>query len=212
MQSLLQRTLKKMLDSRIRPLIDPPLNAAARLLAKTGTSPNTVTIAGFCIGLGAFAALFFQLYAAAALLIAVNRIFDGLDGALARAEKRVSDLGGFLDIVTDFIFYAGIVFFFAAGQPETALAAAFLIFSFTGSGVSFLSYAIIAAKRGVVSEKQGKKSFFYVAGLAEGTETVAALLLICLLPQYFTVIALVFGTACWLTALGRVYQAFRDFS
>lgn len=200
-----------MFDARIRPVIDPALNAVARQLAKTGISPNAVTLTGFGIGLAAFAALFFQNYLLAAALIALNRISDGLDGALARAEKRVSDLGGFLDIVTDFVFYAGIVFFFTLGQPETALAGGFLIFSFIGSGVSFLGYAIIAAGRGITSEKQGKKSFFYVAGLAEGTETVAALLLICLVPQYFTVIALVFGTACWLTAAGRVLQAFRDF-
>jgi phosphatidylglycerophosphate synthase len=199
-----------MLDSRIRPLIDPPLNAAARQLAKTGMSPNALTFTGFCFGLCAFAALAVQAYPAAALLVAVNRIFDGLDGAVARAENRVSDLGGFLDIVTDFIFYAGIVFFFAVGQPETALAAAFLIFSFIGSGVSFLGYAVIAAKRGITTEKQGRKSFFYIGGLMEGTETVIALLLICLLPQYFTAIAILFGTACWLTALGRVLQAFRD--
>lgn len=200
-----------MFDAHIRPLIDPPLNTAARQLAKTGLSPNTVTLAGFCIGLGAFAALYFQTYPLAAALIALNRIFDGLDGALARQSGRVSDLGGFLDIVTDFIFYAGTVFFFAAGQPETALAAAFLIFSFTGSGASFLGYAVIAAKRGATSEKQGKKSFFYVAGLAEGTETVFVLLLICFLPQYFSLIAVLFGILCWLTALGRIFQAFRDF-
>ncbi|TNE29922.1 MAG: CDP-alcohol phosphatidyltransferase family protein [Alphaproteobacteria bacterium] len=199
-----------MLDARIRPLIDPPLNAAARQLAKTGISPNALTLAGFCFGLGAFAALAFQSYTIAALLVAINRVFDGLDGAVARTENRVSDLGGFLDIVTDFIFYAGIVFFFAVGQPETALAAAFLIFSFIGSGVSFLSYAIIAAKRSITTEKQGQKSFFYIGGLMEGTETVIALLLICLLPQYFSVIAIIFGTGCWLTTLGRLLQAFRD--
>jgi len=200
-----------MLDSRIRPLIDPALNSAARQLAKTGISPNALTLTGFFFGLCAFAALFLQFYLTAALLVAINRIFDGLDGAVARTENRVSDLGGFLDIVMDFIFYAGIVFFFAAGQPETALAAAFLIFSFIGSGVSFLSYAIIAAKRGETSEKQGKKSFFYIGGLAEGAETIAVLLLICLLPQYFTAIAFAFGAICWLTALGRILQAFRDF-
>lgn len=199
-----------MLDSFIRPLIDPPLNTIARQLAKTGVSPNMLTLTGFCFGLAAFAALALQAYPAAALLVAVNRIFDGLDGAVARVEKRVSDFGGFLDIVTDFIFYAGVVFFFAVGQPETALAAAFLIFSFIGSGVSFLSYAIIAAKRGITTEKQGRKSFFYISGFMEGTETVAALLLICLLPQYFTITAFIFGTACWLTALGRILQAFRD--
>ncbi|MEC7048815.1 MAG: hypothetical protein VXX06_01805, partial [Pseudomonadota bacterium] len=76
-----------------------------------------------------------------------------------------TDLGGFLDITMDFLVYSAIPFAFALKDPGNALAAAFLIFSFVGTGSSFLAYAIIAQKRGISTETRGKKSFFHLGGL-----------------------------------------------
>ena len=45
----------------------------------------------------------------------------------------------------------------------------------------------------------------------EGTESIAALILICLIPDYFSWIAFIFGGLCWFTTLGRTTQAVRDF-
>ena len=199
-----------MLDSYLRPLIDPPLNVIARTLVKTGITANMLTAIGFSLSLCAFAALAFQAYAIAILFIVLSRLMDGLDGPVAR-QSQATDLGGYLDIVSDFIFYSGAVFFFAVGRPETALAAAFLIFSFMGTASSFLAYAIVAAKRGINHERQGKKSFFYAAGIAEGTESIFVLILICLIPSYFSWIACIFGGLCWMTTAGRARLAIRDF-
>ena len=199
-----------MLDGYVRPWIDPPLNRLAAGIARRGISANAVTIAGFGVGLAAMAAITWQQYTAGLVLIALNRLMDGLDGAVAR-QTRTTDLGGFLDIVVDFIFYSGVVFAFALAEPERALAAAFLIFSYIGTGSSFLAYAIVAAKRGVNTEQQGKKAFYYMKGITEGTETILAMVLMCLLPGLFTEIAIAFGCLCWLTTAGRVGQGFRDF-
>ena len=199
-----------MLDSHVRPLIDPPLNAVARILAKTGASANMLTAIGFGFSLCAFAALVFQAYGTAILFIALSRLMDGLDGPLAR-QSQATDRGGYFDIVSDFIFYSGIVFFFAVGRPDMALPAAFLIFSFVGTGSSFLTYAIFATKRGINHDRQGRKAFFYLGGLTEGTESIAALALVCLFPDYFFWTAYIFGGLCWLTTLGRTAQAIRDF-
>lgn len=199
-----------MFDRHIRPLIDPALNAAAQALVKKGVRANTVTFIGFLFALSAFTALAFQLYALAIAFIVLSRLMDGLDGPLAR-QSHATDLGGFLDIVSDFIFYSGTVFFFAVGKPDMALPAAFLIFSFVGTGSSFLTYAIFAAKRGIDNNSQGKKSFFYLGGLTEGSESIFVLLLVCLIPSYFPWIAYIFGAMCWLTTLGRTMQAMKDF-
>src|SRR5262245_40879495 len=137
---------------------------------------------------------------------------DGLDGAVAR-RRGPTDLGGYLDIVLDFFFYAGVPFFFAVGRPEEALPAAFLAFSFVGTGGSFLAFAAIAAKRGLISQVRGRKSIYYLGGLTEGTETIALFLLICLVPAYFSWLAWGFGGLCWVTTASRVVaavDAFRD--
>ena len=201
-----------MFDSKIRSYIDPPLNAAGKRLAAKGITANMVTAAGFVSTLCAFACLYMQAYGGALFFVCLSRLMDGLDGSLARhSESGASDDGAFLDIVTDMIFYGGVVFFFAAGQPQTAMAAAFLIFSFMGSASSFLAYGIIAAKRDMQHDRQGKKSFYYAAGLCEGSETIFFFVLMCLLPAWFSVLAILFGLLCWITAAGRVALAMKNF-
>ena len=199
-----------MLDSKIRPLIDPPLNAAARRLAALGFSPNAVTWAGFVVGLGAIPALASEAYLLALGLIALRSLADGLDGAIARAG-HTTDYGGFLDIVLDFVFYAGVVFGMALAQPENAVYAAFLIWTFMGTASSFLAYAVLAEKHGITTDIQGSKSLYYLGGLAEGTETLIAFALFCLFPSWFPWIAIVFGVMCLLTTAGRILAARRAF-
>ncbi len=199
-----------MFDSALRRVIDPPLNAAGRRLAAAGVSANAVTVIGFGIGLGAIPALALQRYDIALVLILLNRLSDGLDGAVARTAGP-SDLGGYLDIVLDFIFYSAVVFGVALGRPDEAVFAAFLIFSFIGTGASFLAYAIIAAKRGVTTEARGRKSIFYLGGLTEGAETIGCFVAICLFPAWFPWIAAIFGAMCWLTTASRIAQAVGSF-
>ncbi|PJB72128.1 MAG: CDP-alcohol phosphatidyltransferase [Alphaproteobacteria bacterium CG_4_9_14_3_um_filter_47_13] len=202
-----------MLDSKLRFYIDPPLQALADILVSWRIQADLVTLAGVFFSLCAFGFLALEAYNPALLMIVLSRFMDGLDGAVARrSSKGASDLGGFYDIVSDFIFYSGIIFFFAVGRPETALPAAFLLFSIMGSASSFLAYAILAAKREIIHEKQGQKSFYYVAGLCEGSETILFLVLMCLFPDFFIVLALVFSGLCWLTTGGRILLAAKNFS
>ena len=126
-----------------------------------------------------------QQYLLGLILILASRAADGLDGAVARANGSTSDRGGFLDIVLDFLFYSSIPFAFALAAPEqNAVAAAFLIWSFIGTGASFLGYAVIAEKRGISTDARGRKSLFYLGGLTEGAETILFLCLVCLWPQH----------------------------
>ena len=193
-----------MLDARLRRLIDPPLDRLSAPLVARGVSANAVTVAGFAIGLGAAAAIAGRAYLLGLVLLLLNRLCDGLDGAIAR-RRGLTDLGGFLDIVLDFLIYAAVPFAFALADPAAnAPAAAFLIFSFMGTGSSFLAYAIMAAKRGVSTELRGQKSLYYLGGLTEGTETILAFVLACLWPALFPWIALIFGLLCWLTTATRI--------
>ncbi|GAB4164116.1 MAG: CDP-alcohol phosphatidyltransferase family protein [Rickettsiaceae bacterium] len=169
-----------------------------------------MTLIGFICGIFAILSIILNKYSLGAAFILCNRLADGLDGAIARHSK-LTDFGGFLDIVCDFIIYAGIVFAFGLIRPENLLYASFLIFSFIGPITSFLAYAIIASKRQLTTQKRGKKSFYYLGGICEGTETAAVLILFCLMPQYFSIICIVFGLMCWLTTFGRVYSAWNDF-
>ncbi|PID46549.1 MAG: hypothetical protein CSB47_03510 [Proteobacteria bacterium] len=179
------------------------LSLATRL-KQQGIRPNQVTVAGFVIGLLALPSLLLELPLLALLFILLNRLLDGLDGTLARLGTA-TDSGGFLDIVLDFLFYSSIPLGFALAHPEqNALAAAVLIYAFIGTGTSFLAFAVIAAKRQMDSSAYPNKSFYYLGGLTEATETITVFAFMCIWPQWFSVFAYGFATLCAVTTLLRI--------
>jgi phosphatidylglycerophosphate synthase len=197
-----------MFDAAVRPLIDPPLARLADRFIAAGFSANAVTLIGFAVGMLAVPALAAGWYLVALLLILLNRLADGIDGAIAR-RQGATDLGGYLDILCDFIFYAAVPLGFALARPENGAAAAFLIFSFVGTGSSFLAYAVIASKRGLESARHGPKTIFYLGGLTEGTETILCFVAMCLFPVSFPALAYLFGTLCWITTAYRAATTWR---
>ncbi|WP_421837689.1 CDP-alcohol phosphatidyltransferase family protein [Novosphingobium sp.] len=199
-----------MFDAKLRPLIDPALNRIGRGIAALGIGADGVTIAGMMIGILAAIAIatgYIELGLAGILL---NRLLDGLDGAVARAT-RLTDFGGYLDIVADFVFYVGVPLGFAFAAPANQLPAAVLLASFAMTGTSFLAFATMAAKRGIETSAHGRKSFFYNTGLAEGTETIATFVLMCLWPQHFAMIAFIYASLCALTVIQRTLNAWHEF-
>lgn len=195
-----------MLDRAARRLVDPALEALAAAASRRRITANQVTVAGFVCGLASMAAIALGYPLAGLALLLLNRLADGIDGCLAR-RSAATDLGAYLDIVLDFIVYSGAAFAFALADPADALAAAFLIFSFMGTGSSFLAFAIFAAKRNFSAERVRGKGFYYLGGITEGTETILLFVLVCLLPGYFAAAAWIYGILCWLTTIGRIGAA-----
>ncbi|MEC8727211.1 MAG: CDP-alcohol phosphatidyltransferase family protein, partial [Pseudomonadota bacterium] len=159
-----------MLDTKLKPAVDILLLLPARGLNRLGVAANTITYIGAGIGLLAFIMVCFQYYWVALVCICLNRLADGLDGAVAR-QAGTTDLGGYMDIVFDFLFYSSIPLGFAIADPAHGQIAAFLIFCFVGTGSSFLTFAIIAAKHDIDIYPHSHKSFYYLGGLTEGAET-----------------------------------------
>ena len=92
-----------MLDRHLHPRIKPLLHQCVRVLDKPGITPDGLTLVGFAIGVLALPFLALGWYLAALVAILLNRLLDGLDGALAR-RRGLTDAGGFLDISLDFLF------------------------------------------------------------------------------------------------------------
>lgn len=199
-----------MFDARLRPLIDPPLNACGQWLARVGVGANAVTLAGIALGLAAGAAIAQGHFTIGLALIVANRLLDGLDGAVARAT-RLTDFGGFLDIVGDFVFYVTVPVAFGLAAPDNLLPALLLVASFALTGTSFLAFAAMAGKRGLETTAHGRKSFFYNTGLAEGAETIAAFIAMALMPQHFGTIALGYAALCIATVFQRTLVARKTF-
>ena len=136
-----------MLDRYTIKIIRAPINIAAKIVNKAGIKADQVTLFGFILGLMSFPALALQEYNIALVFILLNRVLDAVDGAVARIQG-ITDSGGFLDITLDFLFYSLVPFGFVVANPSAnAVAGAFLIFAFVGTGSSFLAFAIMASKQ-----------------------------------------------------------------
>ena len=198
-----------MLDSLMGKVLGTPLAAVGRSLARRDIDATTVTLAGAAAGLLAAGTIAMGWYQFGLILFALNRLCDGLDGAVARAT-HATDFGGFLDIVVDFVIYAALAGAFALADPHHATVAVLLMVAFAGTGTSFLAFASIAAKRGL--EAHAEKSLFYLSGLTEGTETIIFFMIVCLWPEWFNTAGLVFVLACWVTVGQRIVAAYRTFT
>ena len=201
-----------MLDRVAQQALKPLLARAATGLVRGGVSADALTFTGFGLGLAAATAIAFGHFLAGLALLLLSRLMDGLDGAVARATQP-TDRGGFLDITLDFLFYAAIPLAFALADPAAnALPAAVLLASFIGTGSSFLAFAAVAEKRQLHSVAFPDKSFYFLGGLTEATETITAFAAMCLWPQWFPQIAYGFAVLCGITIVLRIgwgWQRFR---
>lgn len=200
-----------MIDALLLPLVKRAIHRPARMLAAQGIGADQITLIGFGVGLLGVGALWAGLFWTALACLALNRLADGLDGAVARLT-RPTDRGAFLDIALDFMFYGLFPLGFALYDPATnALPAAVLIASFIGTGSSFLAFSIIAEKRGLASEDYPTKGIYYLGGLTEGTETIVLFVAMCLFPAAFPWLAYGFAALCAITTVTRWLAGWRVF-
>lgn len=189
-----------MLDAPVRRALGPGLDAAAAGLDRLGVRPLAVTGVGWLVGIGACVAVATSHWWLALVLWLANRLLDGLDGPLAR-RHGATDLGGYLDLVADFSVYGGFVVAVAVAVPEARLACAVLLLAYYLSGTAFLTLSPLLAKRG---DRGDGRSVLFVGGLAEGTETVLAYVVFCLVPDHAATVAWVFAAMVALTAVQRI--------
>lgn len=201
-----------MFDVRIRQVVGPVLDTAGRGLAERGVRPGVLTGVGWLLGVGACVSAGFALWTLALGLWLANRLFDGLDGPVARA-RGATDVGGFLDVVADFSIYAGFVVGVAVAVPQARVACLVLLFAYYVSGTALLAQSSLLERRRVIAARPDPRSLRLVGGLAEGAETIAVYVLFCLFPASAAGIAWVFAGIVAITAAQRVVggvHALRD--
>lgn len=200
-----------MLDRAATALIRPMVERVARVLVEQHISADRISVAGFAIGMLAAALVANGHFVPAAIAVLVSRLCDALDGAVARFTEA-TDAGAFLDIALDFLFYASIPLAFAFADPgRNALAAAVLLAAYVGTMSSFLAFAVLAAKRGMQSLAYPEKSFYFLGGLTEATETLAFVIAMCVWPAQFAWLAYVFAAMCAVTTVTRIWWGWRSF-
>lgn len=200
-----------MFDRSVSHLIAPWIHRLARQAKRLGLTANQITLLGFLLGIFAAFLIAFEAYMAGAIAILASRLLDALDGAVARLTQA-TDAGGFLDIALDFVFYASIPLAFAFSDPSrNALPAAVLLAAFIGTGSSFLAFAVLAAKRGLSNLATPNKSFYFLGGLTEASETLLCFMAMCVWPGLFIELAYGFAALCAFTTATRIWWGWKAF-
>ena len=194
-----------MLDKKINFFFKPILTKIATIFIKYRFTPNQITLFSLILGIICFILLSMGMIYIALFFFILNRLFDGLDGTLARLTNP-TDLGGFYDIISDFFIYALLPFGFILYDGNNFLSMSLLLTSFIGTCSTFLTTAWIFEKKKVQIEQLSKKSFYYSEGLIEGSETIIFFILMFIFYEVASLIAWVFALLCFLTAIIRVIK------
>lgn len=142
-----------------------------------------------------------ERWSVALVLWLLNRVFDGLDGAVARfGSTGPTDLGGFLDIMADFAIYGGVVAGVGYVVPEARVAALVTLLGYYLNGAAFLAWSSLATQ----DAGHGDRSLVFPAGLAEGTETIIAYVILLLFPESADTILWVWAGVVGITVGQRI--------
>lgn len=194
-----------MFDAALRRRLAGPLDRAAGVLDRLGLQPDVVTLAGLAIGAGACVAVGFGRWWLGLVLWLSNRAADGLDGPLAR-RQGATDFGGFLDIVADFAVYGGLLVGIGIAAPETRVACLAVFLTYYLSGSAFLAFSSLATRR----QLQGDgRSLHFPAGIAEGTETIAAMVVVLAWPGKAELLLWIWAALVGVTLLQRLRSVAR---
>jgi phosphatidylglycerophosphate synthase len=181
-------------------------------------SPNVLTVTALGIGLSAAVAASQAWYALALILWLLNRVIDGLDGAVARAFDKQTDIGGYLDILLDFTVYAAVPIGAALSMPSTPnlMGLALLLAVFYVNAASWMYLSAVMEKRYVRDEHSPRRqqrleltSVAMPAGLIGGTETFIFYCLFLIMPGQLPWLFVLMALLVSVTVIQRVVWAVR---
>ena len=198
-----------MFDRQIQKFTQKPLQYIAKLFLKF-ISPNHMTLIGFGFGVLMCLSIIIDQYLIAIIFLFFNRLSDGLDGVMARLQTP-TPLGGYLDIVLDFLIYGGFVLSFGITEQNNTFLSMILLFCYIGTGSTFLAKAaILPSLNNQNSNEEIPKSFRYAVGLIEGTETIIFMVLCLLFPSLFIYFSSIFILLCVITTIFRIIVFYKE--
>ncbi|MFC1968554.1 CDP-alcohol phosphatidyltransferase family protein [Chloroflexota bacterium] len=171
----------------------------AQLLAKTGLTPNSLTIAGFVVNLGAAGIIALGHLPLGGFLVLLSGAFDLLDGALARIKKQQTRFGALLDSTSDRLSEAALLFGLLLLYTSNYLTLEVILIYVTFVGSVMVSY-IRARAEGLGIECQ--------VGLFTRVERVIVLALGLLLNQVLITLCLL-AAVTYITAGQRLLYAWK---
>jgi phosphatidylglycerophosphate synthase len=201
-----------MMDHALRKVKDDLYLPIAREVGKS-FSPLTITLAAGVVGVGAAVASWQGQYTLGLALWLLNRILDGLDGAVARATGRQSDFGGFLDTLIDFTLYTIVPIGLALRDPQPPILLALIYFlgaCYINAG-AFLYLSAILERRNLGAKQCGELTTIHMPrGIIEGAEAILFFCAFFLFPNSLVFLFALLATLVLATAARHLVWAARN--
>ncbi|MCT4618332.1 MAG: CDP-alcohol phosphatidyltransferase family protein [Marinisporobacter sp.] len=189
-----------MLDTYGRKYAQPLIENVSKVFIKLNMRANHITILAFLIGISSGFFIYFDHYFVSCIVLWTSGLLDAVDGTVARREKDTSPWGTLMDITFDRIVEMSIVIGLAVKFPHARIQLLILTASILLSMTIFLTV-------GALSEKNGIKSFYYQAGIAERTEGFILFTGMILFRNYRIWIINLFTLVVAITAIQRMMEA-----
>lgn len=200
-----------MFDDNLRDTKETIFVQLAQMFRLFSINPFWLTAVGLVFGILAAIAITQQQYLVGLILWWLNRIFDGLDGTVARDQNLQSDLGGYVDILADFLIYAliPISLVYANPTPAHIWSGMVLLASFYINGASWMYLSAILEKR---KSTPGLKmtSVEMPAGLVGGAETIVFYSAFILLAPWLVYLFVIMTFLVTVTILQRLIWAVKN--
>lgn len=191
-----------MFAMRLKFMMAIPMGLLAARLAPLRVKADWVTLAAAVVAFATLILIGRGLYLVGLGAIVLNRLLDGLDGAIAR-QTKVTDRGAYLEAVFDTLFFACVPFAFALADPTRAVAASFLIFGSMAAGASGWLSMGFTQRVGAVTVP--------FASVVESLVMVIGFAIACVMPQWFSIVAYTLGFAAFVVAGVRIAAAVNTF-
>ncbi|MBM7701297.1 CDP-alcohol phosphatidyltransferase family protein [Metabacillus iocasae] len=188
-----------MLDTHARKYVQPAIEKTATFFLNRGLHANHITFLAFLIGVSSGLFIYFDHPYWAIFALWLSGFLDAVDGTMARNTKP-SSWGTLLDISFDRLVEISVILGLAFRFPQAMWALLLLSVSIIYAMTIFLTV-------GALSEKQGVKSFYYQAGLAERTEGFLLFTAMILFTKHLIVLTLLFFVIETFTTFQRLYEA-----
>ena len=194
-----------MIDQYFVKIIKPFLEMAASPFYKFGINANYISLFGLSMSFLSFYLILKDLNIIALFVFLLGRVLDGVDGIIAN-KTRITEFGGFIDIVFDLISYSLVPLAFILNDNSNAIFGSILLATFFGTSSAFFGIAIFENNKFI--KRNPEKSFFHVGGFMGGSITIFFLSIMFIFPEKFNLISLIFSVLCILGTIERIFYAY----
>ena len=194
-----------MIDQYFIKIFKPFLKLVASPFYKFGVNANYISLFGLSMSFLSFYLILKDLNITALFVFLLGRILDGVDGIIAN-KTRITEFGGFIDIVFDLISYSLVPLAFILKDNSNAIFGSILLATFFGTSSAFFGIAIFENNKFI--RRNPEKSFYHVGGFMGGAITIFFLSIMFIFPEKFNLIALIFSVLCILGTIERIFYAY----